>query len=461
MAITYVATGDATPGDNTSVTPAQPTGWQSGDTHIIVASIRNSGTGTVDDHADYSTLATFGNVKIMGRVAQADDTPPTITFTGGAAGATTLAQMVGLRGASLDVDVATQLNGSAQNIAYPALDVIDGGAAVLIVGWKQDDASAVTVPGGFADAGTLTSTVGSDATQTVRYQIQTTAADTSSGTLTVTGGGAAISRAVVIAFNPPTLTASAVPAGSPPRVDLTLNWAGADEITVQRVDPDGRTRPVRLAEPAELTAGVWTGSDYESWFGETTTYQATSGSATIDAAAAVSLDVDTAWLRHPGQPTLSQQVNVEGDGEPVRRVNRAVHEPLGRKHPIVITDGQRKSKQSTITLRTHTLEEADALLALADDAGVLLLDVPPAWGWGITHQYMSLGDLTEARTTGPNRGAWVPVRNWTADYIVVDRIPDTVEADRTWATVIVEAATWTELVAMYDTWTDVMSGDTS
>jgi hypothetical protein len=374
------------------------------------------------------------------------------------AGATTLAQVVGARGASLDVTVAQQLNASAQNIAYPALTVPDDGSLVLIFAWKQDDSGSITTPAGFTAANSLISTTGDDALQTLRYQIQTTATNISSGTLTVTGGAAAISRALVLAFAPPTLTATAVAAGTPPRVDLTLNWAGAEEITVQRVDPDGRTRPVRLGEPAELTAGVWTGSDYESWFGETSTYQATSGSATIDAAATVTLDVDTAWLRHPAQPTLSQQVDVQGDGEPVRRVNRAVHEPLGRKYPIVVTDGQRRSKQSTITFRTQTLDEADALLALVDDAAVLLLDIPPAWGWGITHQYMSLGDLTEARTTGPNRGAWVPVRNWTADYIVVDRIPDTVEADRTWATVITEATTWTELVAMYDTWTDVLSG---
>ena len=461
MAITYVSTANGTAGDNASVTPPLPTGWQAGDAHLIFASIRNSGTGTVDDHADYTTLHTFGTVKLMGRIAQAGDTAPTVTYSGGVAGATTIAQIVGLRGATLDVTVAELLNASAQNIAYPALDVPGDGQAVLLLAWKQDDSGSISTPAGFTAANTVISTTGDDALQTIRYQIQTTEADISSGSLTVTGGAAAISRALMVAIAPPTLTATAVPGAEPPRVDLTLSWAGASEITVQRVDPDGRTRPVRLAEPATLTAGAWTGSDYETWFGETTLYQATNGVSTYDAASAITLDVDVAWLRHPGQPTLSQQVDVQGDGEPVRRVNRAIHEPLGRRYPIAITDGRRKAKQSTITLRTQTLEDADALIALVDDTAVLLLDVPPAWGWGITHQYMSLGDLTETRTTGANRGAWVPVRHWTADYIVVDRIPDTVEADRTWATVLTEAATWADLLDMYDTWNDVLTGNTS
>src|SRR5688572_2572150 len=259
---------------------------------------------------------------------------------------------------------------------------------------------------------------------------------------------------------PTTLVATAEPGATPPRVLLELEWTGETEIDVLRVDPDGRTRPVRLAEPATLTADEWSGYDNESWFGQATTWQATDGTTTITSNM-VTLDVTKAWLRHPGQPTLSMQVDVQGDGEPVRRVNRAVLEPLGRRYPIVVTDGRRKAKQSTLTLRTQTLDEADALLALVDDAAVLLLDIPPAWGWGVTHQYVSLGDLTETRTTGATRGAWVPVREWTAPYDVVDRPADTIAGDRTWANVLSEAATWADVMDMYDTWGDVLTGNTS
>lgn len=259
---------------------------------------------------------------------------------------------------------------------------------------------------------------------------------------------------------PTTLVATPEPGNGPPRVLLELEWTGETEITVQRVDPDGRTRPVRLAEPAELTSDEWSGYDYESWFGQSTTYQATDGTTTISATP-VTLSVDAAWLRHPGQPDLSMQVNVEADGDPVRRVNRAVLEPLGRRYPIVVTDGRRKAKQSTVTFRTYTLAEADQLLGLVDDTAVLLLDVPPAWGWGITHQYMAIGDLTETRTAPAGRGAWIPVRNWSAPYDVVDRPADTDAGDRTWANVLAEAATWQDVLDMYDTWGDVLTGNTS
>ncbi len=458
MAITYVSTANATSGDNTSVSPPLPTGWQAGDAHFLFASVRNSGTGTVDDLTGWTTLVTFGNTKLMGRIAQAADAAPTVTFTGGAAGDTTLAQIVGLRGATLAVTSATQLNASAQDINYPGLTVSTAGSAVLLLGWKQDDSGSISTPAGFSAANSLISTTGNDALQTIRYQIQTAATNVTSGTLTVTGGAAAISRAIVVAIAPPTLTATAVAAGDPPRVDLSLSWAGAEEITVQRVDPDGRTRPVRNAEPADLTSGAWAGSDYESWFGESTVYQATSGSATIDAAA-VSLDVDTVWLRHPGTPTLSQQIRFEGWSDLVRPVTQAVLEPLGRLYPIVVTDGKRKSPRTTMTVRALTLTELDEVLALFADAAVLLLDVPPGKGYGITHHYIAAGDLTEARL---NPGIYASEsRTLTMPVIVVDRPAGGDQAVRTWATVLTEATTWTELVGLYDTWTDVLSGDTS
>lgn len=257
---------------------------------------------------------------------------------------------------------------------------------------------------------------------------------------------------------PTTLTATAEPGNDPPRVLLELEWTGATEITVQRVDPDGHTRGVRNAEPATLTSDLWSGYDYESWFGESTVYEATDGTTTITATA-VTLDVDTVWLRHPGQPTLSQQIRFEGWSDLVRPVTQAVLEPLGRQYPIVITDGKRKSPRTTMTLRTLTLAEEDELLALLADAAVLLLDVPPGKGYGITHHYLAIGDVTEARL---NPGIYTSEsRTWTMPVIVVDRPAGDDQAVRTWATVLTEAADWTELVAMYDDWTAVLAGDTS
>jgi hypothetical protein len=86
-------------------------------------------------------------VALLGHYAGVGDVAPTITFTGGASGDTTLAQVIALRDceadpASLVIASATQLNASAQNIAVPALTVGEGGI-VLIAGWKQDDWTSV------------------------------------------------------------------------------------------------------------------------------------------------------------------------------------------------------------------------------------------------------------------------------------------------------------------------------
>lgn len=62
------------------------------------------------------------------------------------------------------------------------------------------------------------------------------------------------------------------PNNTPPRVLLELSAVSASTATVLRTDPDGRTRPVRAAEPATLTSGAWVGFDYEAPFGVPVTY---------------------------------------------------------------------------------------------------------------------------------------------------------------------------------------------
>jgi hypothetical protein len=97
---------------------------------------------------------------------------------------------------------ASQLNGSAQNIARPALTVPSDNCLILLVWWKQDDsttvANDVSFYGGPTDGSTTT---GSDASTGVDYMIQTAATGYSSGTLTVTGGASAISRCMMLALS--------------------------------------------------------------------------------------------------------------------------------------------------------------------------------------------------------------------------------------------------------------------
>lgn len=260
---------------------------------------------------------------------------------------------------------------------------------------------------------------------------------------------------------PTTVVATAEPSNTPPRVQVAITYTGQTSATLVRNDPDGRAVPVRLADPVALDgSGMATVYDYESWFGQPFTYTATTGAGSVTSGS-VTLSVDDIWLRHPGIPTLSVAIDFQGEGVPERPVVQAVLEPLGRRHPIVVSDGRRRSKRDTITIRTHTDDDHEALLALVDDVTPLLLDIPPGKGYGptLTHQYLALGDLREGRLR-PDYYPH-PWRIWTCPYIVVDRPADTDAGDRTWANVIAEATDWADLVGMYDQWADVLTGNTS
>jgi hypothetical protein len=244
----------------------------------------------------------------------------------------------------------------------------------------------------------------------------------------------------------------------PPRVLLELEYTGQTSATIVRNDPDGSQTPVRLAEPAALDgSGEWVGYDYESWFESSTTYTATTGAGSITSSA-VTLSVSDIWLRHPGVPSLSLQIDFQGDGTPIRSVMQAVLEPLGRTYPIVVSDGRRKSKRGDITIRTKSDSEHDALVALLADVTPLLLDVPPSKGFGVdlTHQYLAIGDLTQARLRPDYYvHTW---RIWTAPYIIVGRPAGGIQAERTYADVLADHATYQALLTAYGTYTELLTG---
>ncbi len=199
----YVAAGTAANADNTTLAPAVPAGLAVTDLLLELAAIRNSGTGTPNTPAGYTALVSFGNMAIYGKAAGASESAPSQSFTGGASGATTSAQTAAFRRAGTAVvgTPATQLNGSAQHIAYPGLTPATDGCIVLLAVWKQAVNTSVTTPAGFTLIANTSSALGSGQSIGWYYQIQTTATAVSSGTITVTGGVAAISRAVLVAVS--------------------------------------------------------------------------------------------------------------------------------------------------------------------------------------------------------------------------------------------------------------------
>jgi hypothetical protein len=202
---TFVGVGTASSGSSGSRTPGLPAGAVSGDLVLIFASTRNSGTGTVDTPANWTSLLAFGNCRLMGRIYDGLWAMPTVTFTGGAVNEDTIAQSLALRGMCPDlskivISSQTALNGSVQDIAYPTLPVRQNTCIVLFLGWKQDDYTSVATVSGATEAQEASSTAGNDASQVWDYVIQSTQADIPVGAFTVTGGAAAISRGAVVAL---------------------------------------------------------------------------------------------------------------------------------------------------------------------------------------------------------------------------------------------------------------------
>lgn len=247
----------------------------------------------------------------------------------------------------------------------------------------------------------------------------------------------------------------------PPRVRLDVSDANLPayvEVTVIRVNPDGTTTPVRTADGNPLPL-VTSGSnrvglmyDYEAPYGLGVTYTTAEDPATVSSQVVV--DEARVWLIHPGVPELSQPITVAEFGPRVRRAERGVFWPMGRKYPIVVSDGQRKAPEFALSVFTATPGEMVALEALCDDVGALLLNVPVSKGFGVGAEYVSVGDLTEARL---GRFAGEPGRFWDLSCQVIDRPTGGSAAERTFADLL-SFATFGDLQAAYDTFQDVLSG---
>jgi hypothetical protein len=206
VAPSFVAAGTVAHGNNASVTPGMPAGVQAGDLLLVFAAIRNSGTGMPDTPTGYTLLRNLTgdpaqprNAALYAKVHTGTESAPQVTFTGGAANADTSAQMAAFRGVGITVHAsAGQLNGSVQDIAYPALDISRDNCAVIYLGWKQDDWTSVASPG--TEIGEPDTTTGDDQGIVWAYTLQTTATAIASGVFTVTGGASAVSRSAVVAL---------------------------------------------------------------------------------------------------------------------------------------------------------------------------------------------------------------------------------------------------------------------
>lgn len=209
----FISVGTVAHAVNAPVTPGMPAGITPdvGQTIFVWAAIRNSGTGTPDTPAGYTLIANASNARLFGKYYVTGDTAPTITFTGGAANEDTSARMFALSGVSLHHDDGdygtttpspqTQLNGSAQNINYPAVSARRVNGMLLLAAWKQDDWTSVATVGD-AEIMDNATTTGNDQGIVADYHVHTVPDEIAAGSWTVTGGASAISRSAVVVLRP-------------------------------------------------------------------------------------------------------------------------------------------------------------------------------------------------------------------------------------------------------------------
>lgn len=215
---TFVAAGTAAHADNAAVTTGTPAGLTVGDCVFLLASIRDStGFGWLSGVADTSaiitgdqlgwkTLVKFGGTNgsfvLYGTQYSSAFAAPTLTPQFGVAGDTVSAQMCGFRYVQplIHTQALPLANASAANIAYPGLGVVRSGCLVLLVAQKDDDWTSVASPAGFTEIGEPDSTSGTDQGLAWYYQIQTTGTNVAAGSLVVTGGASAASKATMISL---------------------------------------------------------------------------------------------------------------------------------------------------------------------------------------------------------------------------------------------------------------------
>jgi len=398
MTITYVGAGTTASAVNASVSPGLPAGLATLDLMILVASIRNSGVGTVNDVPGWFRLTGSNNVAVFGRYYTTGDTAPTVSFTGGVLNADTIGQIVALRGAELTMSTiyaAGQLNASAQDIAYPALNVTGPGQAVLLVGWKQDDASTYSTPAGFTGAGIVSTTTGDDASQVLRYSIQTAEVDITAGTLTATGGAAAISRAIVLGIRQKAVLTADQQDSWPPRVLVTLSGvAVGDVVDIYRVVGGQRTG-VR-AGSTTTTDSAFVVVDAEIPFGVPVHYEADVNSQVSYSTSDVTYTL-TGGLNAVTDAISGLAAEVYVQDWPSKRRERRSTVFATREGKNVVVSGALGQPTSTVTLYTETESSGANLATVLADATEGVVQIRQGTGVSGIDSYVAVLSVDEQR----------------------------------------------------------------
>lgn len=430
MTITFVGSGTSATGNNASVTPVAHASTAAGDLVLVCASIRNSGTGTVNVPTGWTRVDGTANITILGRIWEAGDVIPAITFANGVANADTIAQTVTFRGVEPrlpDCVGATnsRTNSSAQNIDYTLLDVPGAAHAVLLYVWKQDDNTGVSTPAGFTAGPSTSTTTGDDASQAIKYQIQTTEADISSGTLTVTGGGSAISRAIIIALRPAAAIAVQTQAVYPSRVLVSVTGltVGVDEVQVVRTvgGEDTVLRSGVSASPVTDTSYLVV--DAELPFGVPVTYAAiVNGTVRYETS-------PTTYTLTGGKVALTDAITGVAAETVILAWNELAYDRQSTVYKVgarnVVVSGDLGQWEADITFYMESDSSQSQMLELLDTATGSVMQIRQPGGYAGVDSYVAVTAVKQSRFSQDGTD---PRRTWTLHCVQVDGWASTLEA---------------------------------
>lgn len=382
MTITALTVGTATTGNNAAVTPGAPSGLAEGDLMVIVAAIRNSGTGTPNTPSGWVKISDNANLCMFGRYFQTGDVMPSITFTGGVANADTYARALKARGVAKDMLTeqpgSAISNGSAQNITYPSYDVLGDNHLLLMALWKQDDATSIATPSGWTDRGLTNQTTGDDMLVQLYTQLQTTVSDIGASSAVVTGGASAIGRGSILALRPAPTIAVTEFALFPPRNAVAIEGlTPGDDVEVYRV-VEGQRQLMRDGTHAAVTDTSLVVVDGELPFGKSVYYLALVNSSAEYATTADVYDLPG------GKPILSDAVTGESSqfvitSWPSKQYERqaSVFKVGGRN---VVVSGEVGQFEGRMEIFFEAFSSSEAFLSLLENAteGILQLRSPVA-----------------------------------------------------------------------------------
>ena len=249
-------------------------------------------------------------------------------------------------------------------------------------------------------------------------------------------------------------------------IQLTLRELLVDDlVSVYRVGQDGMRTLVRgtsgLIDQQIITSDLMVIEDHEAPFGVPVYYRielysspgVSAGARTSPTVTLALTDINTAWLKDPGNPQRSCLVVVQQAPDWKRPIEQAAFVIRGRRNKVTLS-GIRQGLEGDLAIWTRSDAERAALHLLLDSGNTLLWQAAP--GMGVDDMYVAVGEVPEARI---GKLAQEPWRSWTLTLTQAD-MPVTTAVNgsggRTCQDVIAEFATCADVLAAYGTSEDLL-----